>query len=73
MKDKSVKISTETCMAFFHNVIDDGLPGAGKILLARVLPNLTRETRIEASLDVMRVYASTHFPTNEISMKEGAI
>ena len=58
---------------FFHNVIDDGLPGAGKILLARASPNIMREISIEASLDVMRVYASTHFPTNEISMKEGAI
>jgi hypothetical protein len=57
MKDKFVKIFTETCLAFFQNVYV-GFPGAGKILFARALPNSTSELRIEESLDVVSIYAN---------------
>jgi predicted ATPase with chaperone activity len=50
-----------------------GSPGSGKALLACALPGILPEMSIEESLDVMRIYASIHFSTNEISMTEGAI
>jgi len=42
---------------FGHNVLMVGAPGAGKTLLARALPGILPEMRIEESLDVTRIFS----------------
>lgn len=42
---------------FGHNVLMVGSPGAGKTLLARVLPGILPEMSIEESLDVTRIFS----------------
>jgi len=52
-----VKRALEVAAAGGHNVLMVGSPGAGKTLLARVLPGILPQMSIEESLDVTRIYS----------------